>query len=103
MKKLRLLMCVGLAGFTVLQFSCSSKQEKDVALWQEDFQYQPIAARPQLEVTYTDSSRTAFEIAAQEYNLVGQLRKPHMLVNKTDSAPWLWIEMEDAAGVKYST
>ena len=65
------------AGLT----SCSDSagREPDAALWQEDFRYQPVAARPQLEVAYTDSSRTAFEILAEEYNLVGQLRAPHLL------------------------
>ncbi|MDR1523915.1 MAG: hypothetical protein LBS79_01480 [Tannerella sp.] len=71
--------------------------------WQEDFLYQSPANRPSLEVAYTDSSRTAFEIAAQDYQLVGQLRAPHLLAGKNDAAPWLWFEMEDADGIRYST
>ncbi|MDR2776305.1 MAG: hypothetical protein LBC19_16525 [Tannerella sp.] len=71
--------------------------------WQEDFFYQSSANRPSLEVAYTDSSRTAFEIAAQDYQLVGQLRTPHILAGKNDAKPWLWFEMEDADGIRYST
>jgi hypothetical protein len=86
-------------------FACISEQNKtnEINCWQEDFFYQSLANRPSLEVAYTDSSRTAFEIAAQEYQLVGQLRTPHLLVGKDDAKPWLWFEMEDANGIRYST
>lgn len=44
-----------------------------------------------------------FEILAEEYHLIGQLRAPHLLQNKADGTPWLWFEMEDASGTRYST
>jgi hypothetical protein len=86
-------------------FSCIFDRNKvnESGWWQEDFFYQSLANRPSLEVAYTDASRTAFEIKASEYQLVGQLRAPHLLVDKNDSKPWLWFEMEDADGVRYST
>ena len=105
MKRNLLVICASTALLTAGLTSCSDSagREPDAALWQEDFRYQPVAARPQLEVAYTDSSRTAFEILAEEYNLVGQLRAPHLLQNKADGTPWLWFEMEDASGTRYST
>ena len=101
MKRNLLVICASTALLTAGLTSCSDSagREPDAALWQEDFR----AARPQLEVAYTDSSRTAFEILAEEYNLVGQLRAPHLLQNKADGTPWLWFEMEDASGTRYST
>jgi len=89
----------------ICQVSCISDRNKetDANWWQEDFFYQSLANRPQLEVAYTDSSRTAFEIVAQDYHLTGQLQAPHLLVDKKDAQPWLWIEMEDSKGVRYST
>jgi hypothetical protein len=62
-----------------------------------------VTRRPALEVCYTDASRRAFEILAQEYRLVGQLAKPHLLLDKADETPWLWLEMRDAEGRLYST
>ena len=90
MKRNLLVICASTALLTAGLTSCSDSagREPDAALWQEDFRYQPVAARPQLEVAYTDSSRTAFEILAEEYNLVGQLRAPHLLQNKADGTPW---------------
>ena len=67
-------------GGTFFQISCSSPQTKD--LWEEDFKYQIIFQRPILEVAYTGSSRSSFEIVAEKYNLLGQLKKPHLLINK---------------------
>jgi hypothetical protein len=89
----------------ICQVSCISdrNKENDANRWQEDFFYQSLANRPQLEIAYTDSSRTAFEIVAQDYHLTGQLQAPHLLVDKKDAQPWLWIEMEDSKGVRYST
>ena len=105
MKRNLLVICASTALLTAGLTSCSDSagREPDAALWQEDFRYQPVAARPQLEVAYTDSSRTAFEILAEEYHLIGQLRAPHLLQNKADGTPWLWFEMEDASGTRYST
>ncbi|MDR2470037.1 MAG: hypothetical protein LBD27_06110 [Tannerella sp.] len=86
-------------------FACTSGRNNgnETDFWKEDFFYQSLANRPPLEVAYTDSSRTAFAITAQDYQLVGQLRTPHLLVNRDDAKPWLWFEMEDANGVRYST
>jgi hypothetical protein len=77
--------------------------DRKAGQWQEDFQFQPVAARPSLEVNYTDSSRTAFQILAEEYELTGQLEKPHLLVDQQTGEPWLWMEIEDANGKVYST
>ena len=95
MKRNLLVICASTALLTAGLTSCSDSagREPDAALWQEDFRYQPVAARPQLEVAYTDSSRTAFEILAEEYHLIGQLRAPHLLQNKADGTPWLWFEI----------
>lgn len=71
--------------------------------WMTDFQYQTISQRPQLEVRYTDATRTAFEIVAAEYHLTGELQQPHRLVNSRDQQPWLWFEFLAASGKKYST
>ncbi len=58
--------------------------------------------RPGLEVNYTDSSRTAFNILAQDYRLVGQLQKPHLLVDDQNKE-WLWMEMKSDEGKVFST
>lgn len=86
-------------------WACTSDRDaaNENSWWQEDFFYQSPANRPSLEVAYTDSSRTAFEIAAQDYRLTGQLRTPHLLVDPDGATPWLWFEMEDANGLRYST
>lgn len=84
-------------------FSCSTLYEKDQKIWEEDFQYQILEQRPALEVFYTDSSRTAFEIVAEEYNLIGQLITPHFLIDKHNGSTWLSIDLESNDGEKYST
>lgn len=71
--------------------------------WHDDFKHQPISQRPALEVNYTDTSRTAFQIKAQAYRLTGQLIQPHLLSDSDTGIPWLWLEMEDEEGVRYST
>jgi len=70
--------------------------------WLEDFGHQPIGHRPALEVDYVDASRTAFRVLAQEYQLTGELQKPHRLLDDT-GRPWLWMEMESRDGQVYST
>ena len=72
--KISTLMILGLV------LSACTDQKNDQ--WNEDFKYQPVAIRPALEVTYTDSSRTAFQILAEEYQLTGQLEKPHLLLDQ---------------------
>jgi len=71
--------------------------------WREDFRYQPVSQRPSLEVNYTNALRMAFEIQAQAYQVTGQLVRPHLLLDSRTSAPWLWFEIVDDAGVVYST
>ncbi|MDR2041054.1 MAG: hypothetical protein LBP98_01895 [Tannerella sp.] len=96
-----MVLVTGIAGTWACTSDRQARNEKKV--WQEDFFYQSPANRPALEVAYTDSSRTAFEIAAQDYQLQGQLRPPHLLVDKNGATPWLWFEIEDADGIRYST
>ncbi len=80
-----------------------SNQEPDAAQWQEDFHFQPIQNRPRMEVRYTDGSRQAFEILAQDYALTGALKTPHLLTSQADGKPWLWFEIEDEHGTVYSS
>ncbi|MDR2139475.1 MAG: hypothetical protein LBP50_08000 [Tannerella sp.] len=99
----RMVSTVGMAGLLACTSSGRNGTDEGADAWREDFFYQSPANRPALEVAYTDSSRTAFEIGAQEYQLIGQLRSPHRLVDKNTAAPWLWLEMEDGDGVRYAT
>jgi hypothetical protein len=71
-------------------------------LWKNDFKNQQLSVRPALEVNYTDSSRTAFQILAEKYLATGQLKAPHLLTGDK-SEPWLWMEVENEKGVVYST
>ena len=57
--------------------------------WGNDFRLQPIEQRPGLEVRYTNAEREAFEILAEEYHVVGQLRKPHLLRDARSDELWL--------------
>ena len=68
----------------------------------EDFANQPAAKRPQLEVRYTDGSRTAFDLVAARYHLTGELRKPHRLADAGTGEEWLSVTVEGAAGEVYS-
>ena len=68
----------------------------------EDFANQPAAKRPQLEVRYTDGSRTAFDLLAACYHLTGELRKPHRLADAGTGEEWLSVTVEGAAGEVYS-
>ncbi len=53
-----------------LTVQCGQAQQDT---WAEDFNNQPVSGRPSLEVNYTDASRTAFQVLAEEYNVTGQL------------------------------
>ncbi len=66
------------------------------------YQHQSIANRPKLEVNYADSSRSSFNILAEEYRLTGELNRPHRLVSD-NGEPWLWFEIHDKSGTVYST
>ncbi len=70
--------------------------------WADDFKNQPVSVRPALEVNYTDASRTAFQVLAEEYKVTGQLEKPHLLVDDKQKE-WLWMELEDENGKVYSS
>ena len=93
-----------LVTLVVALYQCSPLQNSPLQndQWAEDFNNQPIVTRPGLEVNYTDSSRTAFNIRAQDYRLVGQLQQPHLL-SDDQGTDWLWMEMKDAEGKIYST
>ena len=91
-------LCMVLALLAVWHVSCQAEDQ-----WQEDFKFQPVSMRPALEVTYTDASRSAFQIQAQTYQLTGQLVTPHRLSDSRTGALWLWFETQDEAGVVYST
>ena len=98
-------------AMTYLQFgiilvclsSCAPQPSGEVDYWEEDYHYQPVVHRPSLEVRYTDSTRTAFQILAQDYQLTGSLTAPHTLVNAADEQLWLWMEMARDDGQRYST
>ncbi|MEA3364010.1 MAG: hypothetical protein U9Q79_00085 [Candidatus Hydrogenedentes bacterium] len=75
----------------------------DHATWEKDFNTYCWQNRPNLEVSYTDGSRTAFEPNAQEYRLRGELRTPHRLIDAATGAEWLSLEVTDAAGTVYGT
>ena len=68
--------------------------------WDEDFYYQPIKNRPALEVCYSDSSRSEFDILAQDYQLKGQLETPHLLTD-FDGKKWLSFSFEEHDGERY--
>lgn len=70
---------------------------------QDDFVAQCWQNRPDLEVCYTDGSRTAFEINAEKYRLRGELRTPHRLIDAATGTEWLSLEITDAAGTVYAT
>ncbi|MCP4642794.1 MAG: hypothetical protein GY851_20270 [bacterium] len=74
-----------------------------VTEWKYDFERQPLDERPRLEVRYTDGSRGAFEIVAEDYGLTGELGAPHRLIDTETGRPWLWFEIDDANGTMYSS
>ena len=69
--------------------------------WRNDFQFQPTAQRPRLEVRYTDSTRTAFEILGANYHLRGDLRAPHGLRDASTGELWLGLAVTDAQGATF--
>ncbi len=71
--------------------------------WQRDFELQPVDHRPKLEVRYGDGRREAFEILAEAYHLVGELRKPHRLLAAATESEWLSLAVEDADGKVYTS
>lgn len=71
--------------------------------WKNDFKYQELNKRPDLEVRYENGDRDAFEIVAADYHLTGNLLPPNLLYETNTSIPWLWFEMTDQQGKLYST
>jgi hypothetical protein len=70
--------------------------------WRNDFAFQPLEQRPALEVRYTDSMRTAFEVVAEAYHVVGQLKAPHLLREAESGRAWIELAIE-LAGQRYTT
>lgn len=98
------LQLVSLALILLGLQSCESLLHSEAMdYWEEDFKHQPIVHRPHLEVRYTDASRKAFQILAEDYQLTGNLEAPHTLVNATDHQEWLWVEITGEDGQQYST
>lgn len=85
---------------TLYFFSVAVGQAPD---WNNDFAYQPLGERPHLEVRYTDASREAYTIQANEYQLIGELQAPHRLLEDETGKVWLQIEAEDEQNTIYST
>ncbi len=75
----------------------------DAAAWRRDFERQPVDHRPKLEVRYTDGGRTAFEIEADTYRLIGELRKPHRLLDATTQKTWLSLRVDGDDAKTYSS
>lgn len=71
--------------------------------WKNDFKYQELNKRPNLEVRYQNGDRDAFEIVAADYHLTGDLVPPNLLYDSNTSIPWLWFELTDSQGQLYST
>ena len=71
--------------------------------WKNDFKFQQLKNRPDLEVRYSNGDRDAFEIVAADYQLTGNLLPPNLLYESNTSVPWLWFEMTDQKGDLYST
>lgn len=70
--------------------------------WTQDFEKQAVPSRPRLEVRYTDASRTAFEILAQDYAFEGSLKAPHVLKETATGGPRLGLKIIAGATI-YST
>ena len=87
---------------TVLLVSLAASAQTP-GVWENDFALQPIASRPPLEVRYTDGTRTAFEIIAAAYNLTGELRTPHRLVDTGTGDEWLSLTVTAGDGTVYSS
>ncbi len=73
------------------------------ASWETDFLHQPTDARPKLEVAYTSPERTAFEVRAQDYHVIGQLAAPHTLVAADNGVAWIALSVTGEDGAVYAT
>ncbi len=68
-----------------------------------EFALQSAGQRPALEVRYTDGARTAFEVIAEDYHVIGQLRAPHLLADADTGAIWLSLGVTGTDGTVYRT
>ncbi|MHC4567214.1 MAG: hypothetical protein ACYTE3_15835, partial [Planctomycetota bacterium] len=107
MNRSRVLACatgfvVSLTVWMPANLAADSAGGGRIGPWGNDFRLQPIEHRPVLEVRYTDSEREAFEILAQEYHIVGQLRRPHFLRDARSNELWLKLSMTNRAGEVYA-
>lgn len=75
----------------------------EIDQWSEDYHYQKMDNRPKFEVCYTNSKREAFEVIAEKYHLIGELRKPHFLRDYNNREIWLKVSVEGNNGILYST
>ncbi|MGC8861380.1 MAG: hypothetical protein ACP5R5_01245 [Armatimonadota bacterium] len=83
--------------------------------WRSDFKRQPVSARPRIEVRYSDASRTAFTIEAQDYSLTADLKSGSgqritgLAVRGSKGfanvlgRSGAFLELVDAGGVRYSS
>ena len=82
---------------------CAVVMATGAGAWERDFARQPVPDRPKLEVRYTDGDRTAFEIVAEAYHLIGHLRAPHTLCDAETGNTWLSLRVSDENGRSYAT
>lgn len=93
--KIMIVMCLA-----VSVFSQNAISQPD---WKNDFRYQELKNRPDLEVRYKNTNRDEFEISAAAYHLTGDLVPPNMLYDTNTAKPWLWFEMTDQQGNLFTT
>jgi len=99
MKKEKCLL-TGIVMIIIIAFPGLVSSQAD---WKNDFKYQELKNRPDLEVRYVNTNRDAFEIVAADYQLTGDLLPPNLLYETNTFAPMLWFEMTDHEGKLYST
>lgn len=57
-------LCCALAG------ALASHPQEASAMWKTDFRYQHVSARPRIEACYTDATRKALDISAENYRMI---------------------------------
>jgi len=91
----KVLMVLVLSAFPGISYSQAD--------WKNDFKFQELNKRPDMEVRYENGDRDAFEIIAADYHLTGDLVPPNLLYETNTLVPWLWFEMTDQQGKLFST
>lgn len=83
--------------------------------WKQDFKRQPVGARPRIEARYADARRAGFEINAEKYRLLFDLKADggqkvrKLSLNRQSNAVELlngdgiFLQVTDAGGVVYSS